>query len=72
MVSGSRKQANQHDPEEKKDFWVKEAGKPAWPGGEKRFLGQGSRQASMTRRKEMISGSRKQASQHDPEEKKDF
>ena len=29
MISGSRKQANQHDPEETKDFWVKEAGKSA-------------------------------------------
>ena len=29
MISGSRKQASQHDPEEKNDFWVKEAGKSA-------------------------------------------
>ena len=29
MISGSRKQASQHDPEERNDFWVKEAGKPA-------------------------------------------
>ena len=36
------------------------------------FLGQGSRQASMTRRRKMISGSRKQAGQHDPEGEKDF
>ena len=36
------------------------------------FLGQGSRQVSMTRRRKMISRSRKQASQHDPEGKNDF
>ena len=29
MISRSRKQANQHDPEEKIGFWVKEAGKSA-------------------------------------------
>ena len=28
-ISRSRKQAGQHDPERKNDFWVKEAGKPA-------------------------------------------
>ena len=28
-ISRSRKQASQHDPEERNDFWVKEAGKPA-------------------------------------------
>ena len=29
MISRSRKRASQHDPEEKNDFWVKEAGEPA-------------------------------------------
>ena len=29
MVSGSRKQASQHDPEGKNGFWVKEAGESA-------------------------------------------
>ena len=29
MISRSRKQASQHDPEGKNDLWVKEAGKPA-------------------------------------------
>ena len=29
MIFGSRKQASQHDPEETKDFWVKEADKSA-------------------------------------------
>ena len=29
MISWSWKQASQHDPEGKNDFWVKEAGKPA-------------------------------------------
>ena len=29
MISRSRTQASQHDPEGKNDFWVKEAGKPA-------------------------------------------
>ena len=29
MIFGSRKQASQHDLEEKNDFWVKEAGKSA-------------------------------------------
>ena len=33
------------------------------------FLGQGSRQASMTQRGKLISRSRKWASQHDPEGK---
>ena len=33
------------------------------------FLGQGSRQASMTQRGKLISRSRKQANQHDPEER---
>ena len=42
------------------------------PERKKWFLGQGSRQASMTRRKEMISRSRKQASQHDSERENDF
>ena len=28
-ISRSRKQASQHDPEERNDFWVKEAGKSA-------------------------------------------
>ena len=28
-IFGSRKQASQHDPEETKDFWVKEAGESA-------------------------------------------
>ena len=28
-ISRSRKQSSQHDPEEKKDFWVKEVGKSA-------------------------------------------
>ena len=36
------------------------------------FLGQGSRQASMTRRGKLISRSRKQTSQHDPEGENDF
>ena len=42
------------------------------PGGKKWPQGQGSGQVSMTWRKEMVSGSRKWASRHDPEEKKDF
>ena len=71
-ISRSRKQAIQHDPEEKIGFWVKERTGLQLPGGEKRFLGQGSGQISMTWRKEMVSGSRKWASQHDPEERKDF
>ena len=29
LISRSRKQASQHDPEGETDFWVKEAGKPA-------------------------------------------
>ena len=55
MVSGSRKQAGQHDLEKKK-----------W------FLGQGSRQASMTQRGKMIFGSRKEPDCHDPERKNGF
>ena len=29
LISGSRKQASQHDPEGKNGFWVKEAGESA-------------------------------------------
>ena len=36
------------------------------------FLGQGSRQASMTQRGKMISRSRNEPDIHDPEEKNDF
>ena len=36
------------------------------------FLGQGRKRVVMTWRRKMVSGSRKQASQHDPEGKTDF
>ena len=72
MVSGSRKWASQHDPEERNGLRVKEAGKSAWPGGEKRFLGQGKNRIAMTRRRKKISRSRKEPDCHDPEEKTGF
>ena len=72
MVSGSRKWASQHDPEERNGLRVKEAGKSAWPGGKKWSQGQGSGQVSMTRRRKKISRSRKEPDCHDPEEKTGF
>ena len=55
MISRSRKQANQHDPEEKK-----------------RFLGQGKNRIAMTRRRKLVSGSRKEPDCHDTEKKTGF
>ena len=72
MVSGSRKQANQHDPEEKKRFLGQGKNRIAMTRRKKRFLGQGKNRIAMTRRRKKISRSRKEPDCHDPEEKKDF
>ena len=72
MVSRSRKEPDFHDPERKNGFWVKKRTGLPLPGEKKWFLGQGSRQASMTRRGKLISRSRKEPDCHDPERKNDF
>ena len=71
-ISRSRKEPDCHDPEKKTGFWVKERTRLPCPGEENWFLGQGKNRIAMTRRRKKISRSRKWASQHDPEERKDF
>ena len=70
MVSGSRKQASQHDPEGKMIFGSRKRVVMTWS----RNMIPGSRREPdcYDSEKKKISRSRKQASQHDPEEKNDF